>query len=100
MSNARLHTNSRECATIAARSWVTCRPTCCMQCAIRKSPLNSANLSIRSGHAKKGRRVVINKDQAWQLLREAELVHDEDTVNRAVRRLAIDITAKLGDSLP
>ena len=43
---------------------------------------------------------MINKDQAWQLLREAELVHDEDTVNRAVRRLAIDITAKLGDSLP
>ena len=42
---------------------------------------------------------MINKDQAWQLLREAELVHDEDTVNRAVRRLAIDITAKLGDSL-
>ena len=34
------------------------------------------------------------------MLRDAELVHDEDTVNRAVRRLAIDITAKLGDSLP
>ena len=43
---------------------------------------------------------MLNRDQAWKLLRDADLVHDEDTVNRAVRRLAIDITAKLSDSLP
>src|SRR5512141_991327 len=43
---------------------------------------------------------MLNKDQPWQLLRDADLVHDEDTVNRAVRRLAIDITAKLGDACP
>ena len=30
---------------------------------------------------------MLNKEQAWQVLREAELIHDEDTVNRAVRRL-------------
>ena len=41
-----------------------------------------------------------SKDQAWQLLRNAELVHDEATVNRAVRRLASDITAKLADTYP
>jgi hypoxanthine phosphoribosyltransferase len=43
---------------------------------------------------------MLSKESAWQVLRDAELVHDEDTVNRAVRRLAIDITAKLGDALP
>jgi hypoxanthine phosphoribosyltransferase len=43
---------------------------------------------------------MLSKESAWQLLRDAELIHDEDTVNRAVRRVAIDITAKLGDSLP
>jgi hypoxanthine phosphoribosyltransferase len=43
---------------------------------------------------------MLEKDQAWQMLRDAQLVHDEDTVNRAVRRLAIDITAKLGDACP
>ena len=41
-----------------------------------------------------------NRDQAWQMLRDAELVHDADTVNRAVRRLATDITAKLADAYP
>ena len=43
---------------------------------------------------------MLSKERAWQLLREAELLHDEDTVNRAVRRLAADITAKLADSCP
>ena len=43
---------------------------------------------------------MLNKDQAWQLLRGADLVHDEDTVKRAVRRLAIDIAAKLADAHP
>jgi len=43
---------------------------------------------------------VINKEQAWQVLRDAVLIHDEDTVKRAVRRLAIDITAKLADANP
>jgi hypoxanthine phosphoribosyltransferase len=43
---------------------------------------------------------MLSKESAWLVLRDAELIHDEDTVNRAVRRLAIDITAKLGDTLP
>jgi hypoxanthine phosphoribosyltransferase len=43
---------------------------------------------------------MLSKESAWQVLRDAELIHDEDTVHRAVRRLAIDITAKLGDTLP
>lgn len=43
---------------------------------------------------------MLNRDQAWQVLRDAELVHDEDAVNRAVRRLAVDITAKLADTQP
>jgi hypoxanthine phosphoribosyltransferase len=41
-----------------------------------------------------------NSDYAWQLLRDAELVHDENAVNRAVRQLAIDITAKLANAYP
>ena len=43
---------------------------------------------------------MLTRDQAWQMLRDAELIHDEDTVNRAVRRLAVDITAKLADAHP
>ena len=43
---------------------------------------------------------MLNRDEAWQVLRDAELIHDEDTVNRAVRRLAIEITAKLADANP
>ena len=43
---------------------------------------------------------MLSRDQAWQVLRDAELVHDEDTVNRAVRRLAIDITATLAGTHP
>jgi hypoxanthine phosphoribosyltransferase len=43
---------------------------------------------------------VPNKDQAWRLLREADLLFDEDEVGRTVRRLALDITAKLAESYP
>ena len=41
-----------------------------------------------------------NKDEVWQLLRDADLLFDENEVNRAVRRLAVEITAKLADSYP
>jgi hypoxanthine phosphoribosyltransferase len=41
-----------------------------------------------------------NKEQSWQLLRDAELLFDENEVNRTVRRLAAEITAKLADSHP
>ena len=41
-----------------------------------------------------------NKDQAWQMLRDADLLFDENEVNRAVRRLAVEITAKLADCYP
>jgi hypoxanthine phosphoribosyltransferase len=43
---------------------------------------------------------VPNKVKAWNLLHEAELLFDETAVQRAVRRLAVDITAKLADSYP
>jgi hypoxanthine phosphoribosyltransferase len=43
---------------------------------------------------------VPNKDQAWQMLRDADLLFDENKVNRAVSRLAVEITAKLAESYP
>jgi len=43
---------------------------------------------------------VPSKEEAWQILRDADLLFDENEVNRAVRRLAVDITAKLADSYP
>lgn len=41
-----------------------------------------------------------SKEEAWQILRDSDLLFDESEVNRAVRRLAVDITAKLADSYP
>ena len=41
-----------------------------------------------------------NKDDAWQWLRSADLLFDENEVNRTVRRMAVDITAKLADTFP
>ena len=41
-----------------------------------------------------------NKVKAWNLLHEADLLFDETEVQRAVRRLALEITAKLADSYP
>ena len=41
-----------------------------------------------------------NKEQAWQLLRDTELIYDEATVNSTVRRMATQITAKLADTHP
>ncbi|HEX4985007.1 MAG TPA: hypoxanthine-guanine phosphoribosyltransferase [Burkholderiales bacterium] len=43
---------------------------------------------------------MLSREDAWQLLRDAELIHDEDAISRAIRRLAADITARLGDALP
>jgi hypoxanthine phosphoribosyltransferase len=43
---------------------------------------------------------VPSKEEAWQILRDSDLLFDENEVNRAVRRLAVDITAKLADSYP
>jgi hypoxanthine phosphoribosyltransferase len=43
---------------------------------------------------------VPSKEQAWQLLRDADQLFDENEVNRAVRRLAVEISAKLADSYP
>ena len=40
------------------------------------------------------------QEQAWQLLRDADLLFDENEVNQAVRRLAVDITRKLDESYP
>jgi len=40
------------------------------------------------------------QEQAWQLLRDADLLFDENEVNQAVRRLAVDITRKLGETYP
>ena len=41
-----------------------------------------------------------DKDTAWQMLRDADLLFDENEVNRTVRRLAAAVTAKLADSYP
>ncbi len=41
-----------------------------------------------------------NKDDPWQWLRNADLLFDEDEVNRTVRRMAVDITTKLAQSNP
>jgi hypoxanthine phosphoribosyltransferase len=43
---------------------------------------------------------MLNKDQAWKILQEADLVHDEQKVHHAVQQLAIDITVKLADAYP
>ncbi len=41
-----------------------------------------------------------SKEDAWGWLRGADLLFDENEVNRTVRRMALDITAKLADSFP
>ncbi len=43
---------------------------------------------------------MLSKDQAWQMLRDAALLFDEATVNATVRRLALEITARLADTCP
>lgn len=43
---------------------------------------------------------MLDKDQAWQVLREADLVCSEQEVSRAVERVAAEITARLADANP
>ena len=43
---------------------------------------------------------MLDKHQAWQLLREADLVCSEQEVSRAVERVASEITARLADANP
>jgi len=43
---------------------------------------------------------MLDKNQAWQVLREAELVCSEEQVDRAVERVAAEITARLADANP
>ena len=43
---------------------------------------------------------MLDKNQAWQLLREAELVYSEQEVSRAVERVAAEVAARLADANP
>lgn len=43
---------------------------------------------------------MLDKNQAWQLLRDADLVCSQQEVVRAVERVAEEITAKLADANP
>jgi hypoxanthine phosphoribosyltransferase len=43
---------------------------------------------------------MLDKNQAWQLLREADLVCSEQEVGRAVERVAAEVTARLADANP
>jgi len=43
---------------------------------------------------------MLDKTQAWQVLREADPVCSEQEVSRAVERVAAEITARLADSNP
>lgn len=43
---------------------------------------------------------MLDKNQAWQVLREADLVCSEQEVGRAVERVAAEITARLADANP
>ena len=43
---------------------------------------------------------MLDKNQAWQVLREAELVCSEQEVGRAVERVAAEVTAMLADANP
>lgn len=43
---------------------------------------------------------MLDKNQAWQVLREAELVCSEQDVGRAVERVAAEVTARLADANP
>lgn len=43
---------------------------------------------------------MLDKNQAWQVLREADLVCSEQEVGRAVERVAAEVTARLADANP
>jgi len=43
---------------------------------------------------------MLDKNQAWQMLREADLVCSEQEVGRAIERVAAEVTAKLADANP
>ena len=43
---------------------------------------------------------MLDKNQAWRLLREADLVCSEQEVERAVERVAAEVTARLADANP
>ena len=43
---------------------------------------------------------MLDKNQAWQLLRNADLVCSQQEVDRAVERVAAEITVKLADAHP
>jgi hypoxanthine phosphoribosyltransferase len=43
---------------------------------------------------------MLDKNQAWQILREADLVCSEQDVGRAIERVAAEITARLADANP
>ena len=43
---------------------------------------------------------MLDKNRAWQVLREADLVCSEQEVRRAVERVAAEITARLADASP
>ena len=41
-----------------------------------------------------------DKEKAWQLLRDADLLFDENRVTQTVKRMAVEITARLSDAYP
>jgi hypoxanthine phosphoribosyltransferase len=43
---------------------------------------------------------MLDKNRAWQVLREADLVCSEQEVGRAVERVAAEVTAMLADANP
>ncbi len=43
---------------------------------------------------------MLDKNRAWQVLREADLVCSEQEVGRAVERVAAEVTARLADANP
>jgi hypoxanthine phosphoribosyltransferase len=43
---------------------------------------------------------MLDKNQAWQMLREADLVCSEQEVGRAIERVAAEVTARLADANP
>jgi hypoxanthine phosphoribosyltransferase len=43
---------------------------------------------------------VPDKEKAWQLLRDADLLFDENRVTQTVKRMAAEITARLSDAYP
>lgn len=43
---------------------------------------------------------VLTAEQAWAMLREAELIYSKDEVTAAIQRVAAEITARLGERYP